>query len=192
MTRALIDFLQLYRTISKKDQSAIENAFEYKSFKEGEFLTKPGRIVKHLFFICRGVLRIRKTNEEGAVSIHFFLKENQFCTILDSFNNEVIAEESIEAAHSADVLAISKIRLLELYQAVPWLKSLIDEITRQRLLEKIKTRNAYLGLDSTARYRLFLNTQADIALRVSLTDIASYLGITPQSLSRIRKDLMGR
>jgi CRP-like cAMP-binding protein len=72
------------------------------------------------------------------------------------------------------------------------LKSLIDEINQQRLLEKIKTRNAYLGLDSAARYRLFLNTQADIALRVSLTDIASYLGITPQSLSRIRKDLTGR
>jgi CRP-like cAMP-binding protein len=192
MTRALIDFLKLYRTISKKDQALIENAFAYKSFKEGEFLTKPGRIVKQLFFICRGILRIRKTNEEGSATIHFFLKENQFCTILDSFNNEVIAEESIEAATAADVLDISKIRLLELYKAVPWLKSLIDEINQQRLLEKIKTRNAYLGLDSTARYRLFLNTQADIALRVSLTDIASYLGITPQSLSRIRKDLMGR
>ena len=191
MSRALIDFLQLYRTISKKDQALIENAFDYKSFKEGEFLTKPGRIVKQLFFICHGILRIRKTNEKGAVCIHFFLKENQFCTILDSFNNEVTAEESIEAATAADVLEISKIRLLELYHAVPWLKFLINEINQQRLLEKIKIRNAYLGLDSTARYRLFLNTQADIALRVSQTDIASYLGITPQSLSRIRKDLMG-
>jgi CRP/FNR family transcriptional regulator, anaerobic regulatory protein len=192
MTRALIEFLQLYRTISKKDQVLIENAFAYKSFKEGAFLTKPGKIVKQFFFICHGVLRIRKTNEDDRVSIHFFLKENQFCTILDSFNNEVTAEESIEAATSADVLEISKIRLMKLYQDVPWLKILIDEINQQRLLEKIKTRNAYLGLDSAARYRLFLNTQADIALRVSLTDIASYLGITPQSLSRIRKDLMGR
>src|SRR5258705_10770830 len=191
MSRALIDFLQLYRTISKKDQALIENAFDYKSFKEGEFLTKPGRIVKQMFFICHGILRIRKTNEKCAVSIHFLLKENQFCTILDSFNNEVTAEESIEAATAADVLEISKIRLLELYHAVPWLKFLINEINQQRLLEKIKIRNAYLGLDSAARYRLFLNTQADIALRVSQTDIASYLGITPQSLSRIRKDLMG-
>jgi CRP/FNR family transcriptional regulator, anaerobic regulatory protein len=190
MTRALIDFLQLYRPIPKKDQALIGSFFEYKMFKEGEPLTKPGRIVKNLFFICRGVLRIRKTNEEGRVSIHFFLKENQFCSILDSFNNEVIAEESIEAAASSEVLVISKTRLFELYEVVPYLKSLINEITNQRLLEKLKTRNAYLGLDSTARYRLFLNTQADIALKVSLTDIASYLGITPQSLSRIRKDLM--
>jgi CRP-like cAMP-binding protein len=190
MTRALIDFLQLYRPIPKKDQALIASFFEHRMFKEGEPLTKPGRIVKHLFFICSGVLRIRKTNEEGRDSIHFFLKENQFCSILDSFNNEVIAEESIEAAASSEVLVISKTRLFELYEAVPYLKSLIDEINTQRLLEKLKTRNAYLGLDSTARYRLFLNTQADIALRVSLTDIASYLGITPQSLSRIRKDLM--
>jgi CRP/FNR family transcriptional regulator, anaerobic regulatory protein len=191
MTRTLIDFLRLYRTITKKDQVLIEDAFACKSYKDGEFLTKPGRIVKQLFFICRGVLRIRKTNEAGRASIHFFLKENQFCTILDSFNKEVIAEESIEAAAAAEVLVISKIHLVELYRNLPWLKSLIDEINQQRLLEKIKTRNAYLGLDSAARYRLFLNNQADIALRVSQTDIASYLGITPQSLSRIRKDLMG-
>ena len=190
MTRALIDFLQLYRPIPKKDQALIASFFEYKMFKEGESLTKPGRIVRHLFFICHGVLRIRKTNEEGRDSIHFFLKENQFCSILDSFNNEVIAEESIEAAAISEVLVISKTRLFELYEAVPYLKSLIDEINSQRLLEKLKTRNAYLGLDSAARYRLFLNTQADIALKVSLTDIACYLGITPQSLSRIRKDLM--
>jgi CRP-like cAMP-binding protein len=149
-----------------------------------------GRTFKHPFFICHGVLRIRKTNEEGRISIHFFLKENQFCTILDSFNNEVIAEESIEAASPSEVLVISKTKLFELYDAVPYLKSLIDEINNQRLLEKLKTRNAYLGLDSTARHRLFLNSQADIALKVSPTDIASYLGITLQSLSRIRKDLM--
>jgi CRP/FNR family transcriptional regulator, anaerobic regulatory protein len=190
MTRTLIDFLQLYRPIPKKDQTLIGSSFEYKMYNEGESLTKPGHIVKHLFFICRGVLRIRKTNEDGRDSIHFFLKENQFCSILDSFNNEVIAEENIEAAVSTEVLVISKTRLIELYKAVPYLKSLIDEINSQRLLEKLKTRNAYLGLDSTARYRLFLNTQPDIALKVSLTDIASYLGITPQSLSRIRKNLM--
>jgi CRP-like cAMP-binding protein len=65
---------------------------------------------------------------------------------------------------------------------------LIDQITQQRLLDKIQLRNSYLGKDAATRYKLFMTQQSDIALRVSLQDIASYLEITPQSLSRIRKN----
>jgi len=56
-------------------------------------------------------------------------------------------------------------------------------------LDKIQVRNSYLGEDASLRYRNFLLRQPDIALRVSLADIASYLGITQQSLSRIRKNM---
>ena len=72
---------------------------------------------------------------------------------------------------------------------MPYLKELINGITTQSLLEKINVRNSYLGEDAATRYRNFLMRQPDIALRVSLSDIASYLGITQQSLSRIRKNM---
>jgi CRP-like cAMP-binding protein len=72
---------------------------------------------------------------------------------------------------------------------LPYLKQLIDQITQQALLDKIDLKNSYLGHDSTCRYKIFMTRQPDIALRVPLSDIASYLGITPQSLSRIRKNI---
>jgi CRP-like cAMP-binding protein len=87
------------------------------------------------------------------------------------------------------VLAISRTKLLALYEQLPYLKTLIDQITQRALLEKIQVRNAYLGQDSASRYKLFMMRQADIALRVPLNDVASYLGITPQSLSRIRRNI---
>jgi CRP-like cAMP-binding protein len=86
------------------------------------------------------------------------------------------------------VSAIHKARLLELYKRLPYLGGLIDRITQQRLLDKIRIRNAYLGQDASSRYRLFMTQEPEIALRVPLNDIASYLGITPQSLSRIRRN----
>jgi CRP-like cAMP-binding protein len=101
----------------------------------------------------------------------------------------VPADEDIQAACDAEVLAISKTRLIALYEKLPYLKGLINEIIQQALLDKIQTRNAYLGLNAVTRYRLFMMRQPDIALRVPLNDIASYLGITPQSLSRIRKNI---
>ena len=128
-------------------------------------------------------------NEKGNEVTHFFLKENQFCTILNSFNNAVPAEESIQAACDTNVLVINKGKLQSLYEKLPYLKSLIDEITQQALLEKIQIRNAHLGHDSATRYKLFMMRQPEIALRVQLGDVASYLGITPQSLSRIRRNM---
>jgi len=87
------------------------------------------------------------------------------------------------------LVVLKKKNLFDLYEKLPYLKELITGITTQSLLEKINVRNSYLGEDAATRYRSFLMRQPDIALRVSLSDIASYLGITQQSLSRIRKNM---
>jgi CRP-like cAMP-binding protein len=189
MNNPLIAFLLLFQSINEDDQQLISTAFTAKSFREGDYLFQSGHICKDLFFICKGVIRIVVQNGKGNEVTHFFLKENQFCTILNSFNNGVQAEESIQAACDTAVLSISKGRLLALYEKLPYLKSLIDQIMQQALLDKIQIRNAYLGHDSSERYRLFMIRQPEIALRVPLNDVASYLGITPQSLSRIRKNI---
>jgi CRP-like cAMP-binding protein len=189
MSSLLINYLRLFRHISAEDEAFIYTAFTPRSLKEGDVLFSPGHVCKEMFFICNGVLRIMVQNGKGVEVTYFFLKENYFCTILNSFNNEVIAYESIQAACDVDVLIVSKSRLIALYQQIPYLKDLIDQITQQGLLDKIQIRNAYQGLDSTERYKLFMMRQPEIALRVQLTDVASYLGITPQSLSRIRKNM---
>lgn len=186
----LIKYLQLLTPIPEKDQELINATFERRVAKEGEYLFTGGRICTEMFFICSGVLKITITNEKGADITHFFIRENQFCTILNSFNNEVTATENIIAACDVDVLIVNKKKLDSLYQKLPYLKTLIEQITQQRLLDKIQLRNSYLGKDSATRYKLFMMQQSDIALRVSLQDIASYLEITPQSLSRIRRNLL--
>ena len=186
----LIKYLQLLTAIPEKDQELISAAFKRRVAKEGEYLFTGGRVCAEMFFICSGVLKITVTNEKGADITHYFIRENQFCTILNSFNNEVIATENIIAACDVDVLIVSKKELHSLYQELPYLKTLIEQIAQQRLLDKIQLRNSYLGKDSATRYKLFMMQQSDIALRVSLQDIASYLEITPQSLSRIRRNLL--
>lgn len=185
----LISFFQLYRHLPEGDQTLISETFIYKEFNEGDYLFKAVKVCQEFFFILDGILRIVVRNEKRNEVTHYFLKENQFCTILNSFNNLVPAQESIQAACPVKVLSVSKTNLLALYQKIPYLKSLIDEITQQALLDKINLRNVYLGQDSTTRYNQFMMRQPEIALRVQLSDIASYLGITPQSLSRIRKNI---
>lgn len=189
MIHPFIQYLQTSRPVSTEEAALLLSSFETRTVKEGTVLFKGGRICHELFFICNGVLRIVVTNDKGITVTHFFLSENQFCTILHSFNNGVPAEEGIEAACEATVLAISKTGLTALYKRLPWLQEIIEKAAHQRLLVKIRTRNVYLGEDSSTRYRLFLDRQPEIASRISLKDTASYLEITPQSLSRIRKSM---
>ncbi len=190
MDNPLIAYLQQQHPISAASQAILSSFFESRSAKEGEYLYRGEKVCNEMFFICNGVLKIVKTNDKGVELTHFFLKENQFCTILNSFDHGLKAEESIVAACDADVMVITKKKLLELYTQLPFMKEIIDRITQERLLDKIQIRNNYLGKDSATRYQLFMSQQRDIAQRVSLQDIASYLEITPQSLSRIRKNIM--
>lgn len=189
MFDAFINFLKLFKNIPEADVAIIESELIYRKVAEGEVLLNEGQLCKEMFFICSGILRIVSQNEKGNKVAYFFLKENQFCSILNSFNNNVPSIEGIEAACDADLVVLKKQKLLNLYEKLPYLKELITGITTQALLDKIEMRNSYLGEDASLRYRNFLLRQPDIALRVSLSDIASYLGITQQSLSRIRKNI---
>ena len=184
----LFNYLCLFRDIPPADINVIQQELAFQLLAEGDYLLKEGSVSTNLFFICDGVVRIVTQNEQGRELTHYFLKENQLVTILDSFNRGVPARESIQAACPTQVIVLPKRSLQMLYDRFPYLKELIDKLTQQTLLYKIQIRNAYLGEDAMTRYQHFLIRQPEIALRVSLQSIASYLGITQQSLSRIRKN----
>ncbi|KAA2242577.1 Crp/Fnr family transcriptional regulator [Chitinophaga agrisoli] len=189
MFAPLFDFLEQFRSFSHEDKALISEQVHHRQVKEGELLLQEGSLARELFFISQGILKIVTINGKGNEVTQFFLKENQFCTILNSFNNQVPAHESIVAACNGELIVFPKDHLLRLYEQLPYMKELITGITQNTLLEKIRVRNGYMGEDAATRYEKFLEKQPEIALRVQLSDVASYLGVTPQSLSRIRKNM---
>ncbi|WP_418122664.1 Crp/Fnr family transcriptional regulator [Chryseobacterium sp. PTM-20240506] len=182
-------FLNSIGEISTQDFDLICQYMEIKEMGVGTILLQEGKIAKDLFFVLDGILKIVSTNEKGNEVIHFFIKENKFCTILYSFTDEVISREEIIAATSARVLVFSKKNLNELFEKLPHFKNLIENIIQKTLMEKIKARNHLMGEEATIRYHKFISDHPDLMLKVPLSDVASYLGITQQSLSRIRKNI---
>ncbi|BAV04737.1 cAMP-binding domain of CRP or a regulatory subunit of cAMP-dependent protein kinases [Filimonas lacunae] len=191
MTKELINSLQQFgTTIPQADAGLIASAFTLRTYQEGETLFRGGTVCKEMFFIYEGVVRIASINETGNEVNFFFVREQALCTILDSFQQQTVTDSHIIAACPVRVGVVSKTQLDNLYHQLPYLQPLITHISQQLLIHKINLRNSYLSMqDSASRYKLFLELQADIALRVSLNNIASYLGITPQSLSRIHRNL---
>jgi len=121
MHKQFISYLRLLRNISGEDENIITNYFEHKTFKDGEILFKEGKICRELFFVIEGVIRIVSVNDKAIELTHFFCKENQFCTILQSFTDETPATAGIQAACDAEILAITKSRLLDLYKQLPYM-----------------------------------------------------------------------
>lgn len=190
MLAPLISYLELFQKIPTADKDIIRaKGFLCRTVKEGEVLLRAGKKAKEMFFVCKGVLKITGTSDKGNEVVHYFFSENHFCTVMKSFTENIPSEDSIVAACEAEVIVLPKDKLQSLFNELPGIKNLFDKIIRQALLNKIELRNAYLGEDATARYQKFIVRQSNIALRVSQADIASYFGVTKQSLSRIRRNI---
>lgn len=187
---ALIAYLSSFHPLTEEDGKAIVSFFHPGRMAEGDFLFKGDKVCKELFFIVSGVVRIISTNYKGDEITYFFIGEGQICTLLDSFLYETITDNAIQVSSDAEVLVINMNNFNALCKKLPFFSGIIDRINQNRLLEKVKLKNAYSGLDATERYRQFLKLQADVAYQVPLNHIATYLNVTPQSLSRIRKAIL--
>lgn len=186
-TDALLKHFALFYPLTENDKNTIASFFRAEHFTEGSFLFKGNTVCKELFFIVSGIVRIISINSQGEEITYFFIEPGQICTILDSFISNSITDNSIQASIDAEVLIIDKNSYDALCSKLSYFSGIIDRVNQNRLLEKVKLKNSYSGLDATERYRQFLKLQANVAYQVPLNHIATYLSVTPQSLSRIRK-----
>ncbi len=184
---SLLDAFTPFGLLSAAALCKLLAAWEVRTVAEGESLSAPGAVCREAFFIQQGVLRVVARLPRGREVTHSFRREGQFCTVLASFEQLAPTPLYIQAACPARVLALDKSRLDELVQQIPPLPGLVAQLIQQELLDKLHTQRAYAGLDAQARYQVLLHHQPEVAQRVPQHMLASYLGITPQSLSRLRK-----
>jgi len=189
MQETIIQYLQVFRELPDQDAQAIANCFIRVTYKTGEYVSQPGEVASKLFFINKGILKVTLPDEEDRDITYFFLKEGQLTGFLYSLYDEIPAEQGLQAACDTEIYVIAIEKLYGLFQQLPYLRELIDKIAYLSMVDMIKIKNSYLTGDALKKYELFLKTQPEIALHVMQIDIASYLGITPQSLSRIRKNI---
>ncbi len=176
----LIQLLQQSGKFSAQQLDQIQSRLIIKTFQKGEFFSEPGTPANELAFVLKGILRVFFYSPEGQESTHYFIDENNFA---------LAGKEYIQAVIKTELALLSPQALQNaLFSPSDW-SMLREHITARALLEKAGQIGPTLAGDATARYRKFMETFPQIAGRVPLSHLASYLGITQQSLSRIRKQL---
>lgn len=155
---------------------------------KGEHLLREGKTCRKIAYIQKGVIRVYMLGD-GVEDTCYFLKENQFAVALESFNEQVPANESLQAVTDCDLLTISYDKMQWLYREIPAWRDIVARITEEALLSKVYQRSPLVHADAKTRYEQFLRDYGETALRIPLGYIASYIGITQQSLSRLRREL---
>jgi CRP-like cAMP-binding protein len=161
------------------------------SIKKGKYLLKSGSVCTHVYFIKKGILRgyVKETTKEITTWIN---AENDLVTSVSSFDDQVPAIENIQALEDCEYLSISFNDFQNLYQELPEFN-----IVGRKLLQRyyrIAEGRAFVARLTRAEYKYeyFLKNYTHLLNRLAIKHIASYLGITLETLSRIRKRMSMR
>ena len=179
---------ELASLLTEEDLNKSLPFFEYKKLKKGDFLCKEGFVCRKISIVKSGVLRSFYNNEGEELTTYFNI-ENTFATALRSYLKEAPAHENIQALTDVEVIFITKDNMDRMYDEVPaWNK--IGRIIMEHLYVKMEERSISLQNNTAKeRYLEFMQEFPGVVNRIPLQYIASFLGIAPETLSRIRKNI---
>lgn len=180
-----IDHIADIQPISAESVSALTEISEVQSFKKGEFVQQAGSVCRTIYFVKSGILRIFYYKKALEVTESFEF-ENTFVARIRSLFSGNPSRKSIEALENTELIAINAIKLFELYDQHPDLERLFRKVMEQGYVKTITRIESLQFQTASERYNELIRENPDIILRVPLKVIASFLGITPESLSRIR------
>jgi len=163
-------------------------AHEKKLHKHAYF-SEAEKIPRQIGFILNGVIRVFYCNDKGEEITRFFISENNFVVDLMNFSNSLPATAYVQAITDCNLIVFSQADWNEFSITIPPWDHMISKITSKTLLQKIERISPLIAEDATTRYLAFLQKYPQLANRVPLAYVASYLGITQSSLSRIRKNI---
>ena len=185
----LTTFLTSNLDIDEKEISTMVENCTLKKVKKDEYLLRKGEHCKHTLFVERGVLRQFSIDEKGKEHILSFAPENWFVADRESAYFNQPSVYFIQALEDSQVVLLDETFIQTLSKKIPAFTDFNTKLLHNHIRHLQNRVNLLLGAPAEERYLQFIKMYPDILLRVPQIMIASYLGITPESLSRVRKEL---
>ncbi|MCB9284153.1 MAG: Crp/Fnr family transcriptional regulator [Lewinellaceae bacterium] len=188
-TQPLLDYFENYLPLIEEEKADVEAYFKERRVKRRQFILQEGDICKHNTFVVEGCFRMYMVDEKGKEHNLQFAVENWWIGDIGSFHSEEPSKLYIEALENSVILQIKKEDQLRLFVDHPKFNRIFRVFTENALVGA--QRRILQNISSTAeeRYLDFLNRYPHFFNRISNVQIASYLGVTPEFLSTIRKKI---
>ena len=188
MNNDLKKFITKYVTLSDGELEYITNKFKSKVVKKNNFLLRQGDTCKDLVFVQKGCLRLYYLKEDIEVSVWFAFEQSSAIEIY-SFISERPSNYFLQAIENSEVLCLSKTELNKLYRHQPKMQEMMRNFWEDVILNLIDRFTA-LQTDSAEKRYLDLLKKPDHLEKIPQKYLASFIGVTPTSLSRIRRQII--
>lgn len=156
---------------------------------KGSFLLRQGEICKHSFYVEQGLLKYYSIDEKGKEHILQFAPEKWFVTDRESVYFHQPSHYFIQALEDSSVILLDENFIAQLAQENKSFIEFNNRLLHNHIRHLQNRINQLLSATAEERYLNFIKIYPDLLLRIPQSMVASYLGITPESLSRVRKDL---
>ncbi len=191
MKHKLVDYFRRLAPLSDEEAQAILDSMVVKRCPKGTHLLMAGQVCTEAYFVLQGCIRQYRV-VDGEERSEGFFTEDDWVLSIQSMMNRTPAEHFLVCAEDTTVVVGTEPREQELYRRFPRFES-ISRMAMQKVLAQQQERfAAYLTDSPEQRYLTLLRTRPDIFQRIPQYQLASYIGVTPESLSRIRKRLATR
>ena len=191
MNNKLIIYFQKIVSLTREEIDAITESMDIKEFAKGDFLLKEGYRDKDSFFILEGLVRRYKNIDGEEITTNFYAEE-QWILSLTGLTENSVSEDNLICMEDTTVVVGNEQKAQELYSRFPHFESIAIVALETTFLQQQKRMDFYITDTPEKRYIRLLETQPDIFQRVPQYHIASYLGVKPESLSRIRKRIVSK
>lgn len=185
----LFDYIRKFGALSDRDELLIAEGIREITIQKGETFVEAGKVGQRIAFVKEGVFRSLYYNKQGDDFTRYFIYEGRFIGDFHGFADQVPSDEYIEAITDAVLLVIDLNHFKTLEKEIAIWPVLFARIHAFVAENKLKVASIMLNQDAKSRYIHFLNHYPGLANRVPQSMLASYLGITPSSLSRIRRNI---
>ena len=180
----LLNFINQYARLEKATIYALEKRIEFESFKKNELILKQGIIANKVWFIVKGLVR-KFYYHEGKEVTTWIHAENEMCTSMHSYFQKKPSEENIQAIEDAHIISLSYKKSLEL-NIYPEFNTFSQELLTKQFACIDEFSKKFSLMNASEKYQALSEIAPEIIKRAKLGYIASIMGISQETLSRIR------
>lgn len=192
MQHAFLQLAKYFRENSTLSEDEIENVislFKFKKVKRNQLLEQEGQVCNHFYFIVKGCLRLYEIDKKGNEKTGRFALENNIISALTSFITQKKSRDYLSAHEPSELLVIRREDFLKAFTLYPGVAELYRKFMEFAFVHSQMRVYIFLGMEGIDRLRWVMDHEPDLLKRISSKSVASYLGMTNSTLSKLKAKL---